>query len=95
MVAVLSLPSMIYTGSYIISDAPAPETGVELPPEGNERLSEGLLFIVLDGGVKHLMDDKELQQAKREVFGLFAVCVTAGLFASMIGTFIWMFWVGV
>ena len=45
MVAVLSLPSMIYTGSYIISDAPAPETGVELPPEGNERLSEGLLFI--------------------------------------------------
>ena len=42
MVAVLSLPSMIYTGSYIISDAPAPETGVELPPEGNERLSEGL-----------------------------------------------------
>lgn len=60
MVAVLSLPSMIYTGSYIISDAPAPETGVELPPEGNERLSDGLLFIVLDGGVKHLMDDKEL-----------------------------------
>ncbi len=60
MVAVLSLPSMIYTGSYIISDAPAPETGVELPPEGNERLSEGLLFIVLDGGVKHLMDDAKL-----------------------------------
>ena len=41
------------------------------------------------------MDDKKLQQAKREVFGLFAALVTTGFFAAMIGTFIWMFWVGV
>ena len=41
------------------------------------------------------MDDEELQRAKRELFGLFAVLVTAGFFVAMIGTFIWMFWVGV
>ena len=41
------------------------------------------------------MDSKELQQAKREVFGLFALLVTIGAFAVIIGTFIWMFWAGV
>ena len=60
MVAVLALPSFIYTGSYIIADAPAPKEGVELPPNPDETLSEGLLFIVLDGGVRDLMLDKDL-----------------------------------
>ena len=60
MVAILALPSFIYTGAYIIADAPAPEEGVELPPNPDETLSEGLLFIVLDGGVRDLMLDKDL-----------------------------------
>ncbi len=41
------------------------------------------------------MDNKELEQSKREVFGLFAFFVTAGVFAAMIGAFIWLFWSGV
>ena len=41
------------------------------------------------------MDSKELEQAKREVCGLFALLVTTGVFAVMIGTFIWMFWAGI
>ena len=41
------------------------------------------------------MNGKQLQQAKREVFGLFALLVTIGVFAVMLGTFIWMFWAGV
>ena len=60
MVAVLALPSFVYTGSYIISDAPAPKNGVELAPHPNETLSDGLLFIVLDGGRQSLMDSQEL-----------------------------------
>lgn len=60
MVAVLALPSLIYTGSYIISDAPAPKEGVELAPNPDEKLSEGLLFVVLDGGRKDMMQDREL-----------------------------------
>ena len=32
MVAVLALPSFLYTGAYIISDAPAPKDGLEMPP---------------------------------------------------------------
>ncbi len=60
MVAVLALPSLIYTGSYIISDAPAPKEGVELAPNPDEKLSEGLLFVVLDGGRKDMMQDRGL-----------------------------------
>jgi len=60
MVAVLALPSFVYTGSYIISDAPAPKNGVEQAPHPNETLSDGLLFIVLDGGRQSLMDSQEL-----------------------------------
>ncbi|MED5308123.1 MAG: hypothetical protein VYA95_02130, partial [Candidatus Thermoplasmatota archaeon] len=60
MVIVLSLPSFVYTGSYIISDAPAPKDGLELPPSPDETLSDGLLFIVLDGGRQSLMDSQEL-----------------------------------
>jgi hypothetical protein len=60
MVAVLALPSFLYTGAYIISDAPAPKNGLEMPPSPDEKLSEGLLFIVLDGGRQSLMDSQEL-----------------------------------
>lgn len=59
-VAILSLPSLIHTGSYIIADAPAPKEGVEMPPEGHEKLSEGLFFIVLDGGRRDMMKDPNL-----------------------------------
>ena len=60
MVTVLALPSFVYTGSYIIADAPAPKDGIEMPPSSDEKLSEGLLFIVLDGGRQSLMDSQEL-----------------------------------
>ena len=39
VIAILSLPSLIYSGSYIIADAPAPKEGVEMPPENHEKLS--------------------------------------------------------
>ena len=57
LVAVLALPSLVYTGNYIISDAPAPKEGVEQPPRPDEPLSDGLLFIVLDGGKKSMIND--------------------------------------
>lgn len=60
MVCVLALPSFLYTGAYIISDAPAPKDGVEDPPLPDHKLSDGLLFIVLDGGRQSLMDSQEL-----------------------------------
>lgn len=59
-VAILSLPSLIHTGSYIIADAPAPKKGVEMAPENREKLSEGLFFIVLDGGRRDMMSDPNL-----------------------------------
>ena len=58
MVCVLALPSLIYTGAYIISDAPAPKDGVEEPPPPEHKLSDGLLL--LDGGRQSLMDSQEL-----------------------------------
>ena len=57
IIALLSIPSLLYTGSYIISEAPAPKEGMEQAPSSEERLSEGLLFIVLDGGRKDMMRD--------------------------------------
>ena len=60
IVAILALPSLLYSGSYIIADAPAPKEGVEMPPENQEQLSEGLLFIVLDGGRRDMMKNPEL-----------------------------------
>ena len=39
--------------------------------------------------------EQELQQARREVLGMFAVLITTGVFAAMIAAFIWMFWVAV
>jgi hypothetical protein len=59
-VTILALPSLVYTGTYIIADAPAPKEGVEMPPDGHEKLSEGLLFIVLDGGRRDMMKDPSL-----------------------------------
>ncbi len=60
LVCVLALPSLLYTGAYIISDAPAPKDGVEPPPLPDDKLSDGLLFIVLDGGRQSMMDSQEL-----------------------------------
>ena len=60
MVCVLALPSFLYIGAYIISDAPAPKDGVDEPPLPDHKLSDGLLFIVLDGGRQSLMDSQEL-----------------------------------
>ena len=40
------------------------------------------------------MDDKNVRQAKRELFGLFAFLVTIGFFAAMVGAFIWMYLAG-
>lgn len=41
------------------------------------------------------MNDKELKQAKSEMFKLFAILVTASVFAAMIAAFIWVYWAGV
>ena len=60
LVALFCLPSLIYTGSYIVSDAPIPMEGVEPSPYPNEPLTEGFLFIVLDGGRIDLMSDPDL-----------------------------------
>jgi hypothetical protein len=66
LVAILALPSFLYTGSYIISDAPAPKEGLEAPPYPDERLSEGLLFIVLDGAREDMMSDSEFMPLLNE-----------------------------
>ena len=60
LVALFCLPSLVYTGSYIVSDAPIPMEGVEPSPYPNEPLSEGFLFVVLDGGRIDLMSDPDL-----------------------------------
>ena len=60
VIAILSLPSLIYSGSYIIADAPAPKEGVEMPPENHQKLTEGLFFIVIDGGRRDMMKDPNL-----------------------------------
>ena len=52
MVALFCLPSLIYTGSYIVSDTPVPMEGVEPSPYPDEPLTEGFLFVVLDGGAR-------------------------------------------
>ena len=41
------------------------------------------------------MKDKELETAKSEIFKLFAILVTAGVFAAMIAAFIWLYWASV
>lgn len=60
LVLVLCLPSLAYTGSYIVSDTPVPMEGVEPSPYPDEPLTEGFLFIIFDGGRKDMMSDPEL-----------------------------------
>lgn len=60
MVALFCLPSLIYTGSYIVSDTPVPLEGAEPSPFPDEPLTEGFLFVVLDGGRKDMMSDPSL-----------------------------------
>ncbi|MDB2542202.1 alkaline phosphatase family protein, partial [Candidatus Poseidoniales archaeon] len=60
LVLVLCLPSLLYTGSYIVSDTPVPMEGVEPSPYPDEPLTEGFLFLIFDGGRKDMMSDPEL-----------------------------------
>ena len=60
LVALFCLPSLIYTGSYIVSDTPVPLEGAEPSPYPDEPLTEGFLFVVLDGGRKDMMSDPSL-----------------------------------
>ena len=62
LVLVLCLPSLLYTGSYIVSDTPVPldKTAYEPSPYPDEPLTEGFLFLIFDGGRKDMMSDPEL-----------------------------------
>ena len=60
LVLVLCLPSLLYTGSYIVSDTTVPMEGVEPSPYPDEPLTEGFLFLIFDGGRKDMMSDPEL-----------------------------------
>ena len=60
LVALFCLPSLIYTGSYIVSDTPVPLEGAEPSPYPDDPLTEGFLFVVLDGGRKDMMSDPNL-----------------------------------
>ncbi len=55
----IALPSLFVTGSYIISDSPAPKEGMEENPYPEDPLSEGLLFVVIDGGRRDMMSNPE------------------------------------
>ena len=55
----LALPSLFVTGNYIISDSPAPLEGMEDNPLPDQPLSEGLLFVVIDGGRRDMMSNPE------------------------------------
>jgi len=59
-VAIIAIPSLLVTGSYIVSDAPVPTEGMEKNPYPDEAMSDGMLFVVLDGGRKDMMSDPEL-----------------------------------
>ena len=53
------MPSFFVTGNYIVSDSPVPEDGLEDNPYPNKQMSEGMLFIVIDGGRKDMMSNPE------------------------------------
>ena len=55
----IAIPSFLVTGNYIISDSPAPLEGMEENPYPSEQLSEGFLFVVIDGGGRNMMGDPE------------------------------------
>lgn len=59
-VFIISLPSFFVTGNYIISEAEVPQNGVEENPFPDEKLTGGLLFVVLDGGRRDMMSDPDL-----------------------------------
>ena len=60
-ILIISLPAFLITGNYIVSDSPNPtdETAVEENPFPDEPLTEGLLFVVLDGGRRGEMSNPE------------------------------------
>ena len=55
----IALPSLLVTGNYIISDSPAPLEGMEENPYPSQPLSDGFLFVVIDGGGRNMMGDPE------------------------------------
>ncbi|MBT3658073.1 MAG: hypothetical protein HN544_07760 [Euryarchaeota archaeon] len=61
-IIIISLPSLVITGNYIISDSPAPtdKDAVEPNPFPDEPLTEGLLFVVIDGGRRAEMSDPDV-----------------------------------
>ena len=60
-IVIIALPSFLITGDYIVSDSPNPtgEMAVEPNPFPDEPLSDGLLFVVLDGGRREEMSNPE------------------------------------
>ena len=60
LVFVLCLPSLLYSGTYIVSDTPVPMEGAEPSPYPDEPLTEGYLFLIFDGGRKDMMSDPEI-----------------------------------
>ena len=63
---IIALPSLLLTGDYIISDSPVPEDGMEENPYPNEQMSEGMLFIVIDGGRKDMMSNPDFMPKLNE-----------------------------
>jgi len=55
----IAIPSFVVTGNYIISDSPAPLEGMEENPYPSQPLSEGMLFVVIDGGGRHMMSNPD------------------------------------
>ena len=52
---IIAIPSFLVTGSYIISDSPVPMEGMEDNPYPEQKMSEGMLFVVIDGGGRDMM----------------------------------------
>ena len=55
----IALPSFFITGSYLASDAVIPMEGYEENPFPDEPLTDGLLFVVIDGGRQDMMSNPE------------------------------------
>ena len=60
IIVIFSLPTLFYTGAWIVLDGPAPKEGMEESPYVDEPLTDGLLLLVLDGGRKDGMSNPDL-----------------------------------
>ena len=59
-VVLIALPSLLVTGTYITSDAVVPLEGMEENPFPDQAISQGMLFVVIDGGRRDMMSDPAL-----------------------------------